>query len=205
MAEIPQYTYAQSEHYEFPRTPSQQADEELRLYPKPRDFRKSLVMLKELYKETPCFSAMKRYAEFASVVKAPAEHEEYTSGFNRDFFSGALIAMHVNVAPTDDYTKWKVLTTDFLDGLDSAPNRETIIDSIQEWLKTWAGEGENSWQEFFDSQDKDYQDHALALCAHMFDGFTNNEERQQNFMLGYTLSSNLVWTAGMSAQIRPPV
>lgn len=98
-----------------------------------------------------------------------------------------------------------MLLTNFLYGLDDDPDKETKIDSIKEWLTTWAGDGEDNWSQFLDEQSPEYQEKALALGAKLFEGREGAEERELDFIVGYTMASNLLWKAGLYTNTPNPV
>lgn len=198
------YGYPEAEYLPSPRNPHEQADDELRTYDTPERMRANLVALKLGYEKTACMRAMGKYAQFAAVVRSP-ESGIGNRDFNPDFYSGTLMAVHINLAPASEGVRQKVLSTDFLSELDNHPQRHTVEQSIKEWFEKWSGDDEHSWIHFYDCQTEAYQERAHALAERLYEDRSDTNERQYDFMLGYTFASNLVWTCGMAYRSRAPI
>ena len=196
-----QYPYHPSEHYAFPHDPIEQAEEELRLYDTPYEFQESVEVLKSMYQWTACFKSLEQYAVYAADLRpTPPDEVAVRSGFNEEFFSGALMATHVNVAPAPLTTKRTILNIDFLAGIDQSPEKDAIEQSIKEWLDGWAGGETDNWAEFLAEQDVRYQAVATALAERMFEGRENALERELDFLVGFTFASNIVWQAARRSE-----
>jgi hypothetical protein len=208
------YPYPEAEHYEFPRDPYQQADDEMRLYPTSDEFRKNLVTLKRMYSKTPLMKSMEQYSRIASIVRIPEISGGGIGSFNFGFYSGALLSVHVNVAPAPRYLNSAVLSTNLLEGFDlEGPGAEQLIllrlGAIKDWFLEWAGqEGSDEdpgWSQFFDEQTLDYQERAYAMADLVYGEQKFSYEHQLDFLMGYTFASNMVWTVAAQHKIDPPV
>lgn len=194
------YPYHPSEQYEFPRNQIEQAEEELRIYDTPIEFRKNLLGLKRMYEWTACFQSLKQYAAYAADLRTVPEGAVIKSSFNGDFFSGELMAMHVNVAPAPLGTKRAILFNDFLSDLEGNPAKDTIEENIRDFIAEWAGGESNNWAEFLAEQDPRYQKAATMMAERMYDRCDGALERELDFLAGFTFASNLVWHAARSGE-----
>lgn len=186
-----QYPYPSQEHYEFPKTQTEQAREELRIYPEWSDFRANLLALMRMYEKTPCMKSMERYAILAEPLRTDSETNKKL--LNHDFYNGALLGVHVNLAPAPTHIKRKVLSTEFLADLDENPLEYEIAQSVTAHIEEWSGSKKNNWRAFLDEQDRGYRDAATELALKLYENVPDSEEQQLDFMVGFTFASNLVW------------
>lgn len=185
-----QYPYPNQEHYETPKNQIEQLQEEFRMYPVQDDVRSNLLGLREMYGNMPCMQAVERYATIAGTLRSDSDPR--VEVLNRDFYDGALLGVHVNVAPSPLDIKRKVLYTDVLQHLDENPKEEEIISNITTYMEQWAGGRKNSWRKFLDGLDMMYCDTATELAWVLYEGWDDSEERQLDFMAGFAFATSLV-------------
>lgn len=186
-----QYPYPPQEHYEVPRSRTEQAEEELRLYPEASEFAIGLRGLRRMYEGMPCMQAIERYALIAGSLRE--DSSETVEVLNRDFYNGALMGIHVNLAPASLDIKRKVLQTHLLENLDDNPMKNEIVRNIALHIEEWASSKKNNWRTFLDTQDRAYRDIATELSLKLYEDTEDAEERQLDFIVGFTYATNLVW------------
>jgi len=200
--------YPAAEHYVFPRNAVEQARDELRLFPDGKSFRRSIVGLRHMYGATAFVSSMQRYASYAAVLKGE-DGDGYNDQYrmNYDFYSGALVAAHVNIAPLPSETKRAVLSFNPLAHIDELPNGPEIEENIRNCLVDWTGgeDEEQTWYTFMSNQAEDYQEVATQMAARLLEGRLNAHEREVDFMSGFAFCSNLIWQTYHRANFGPPV
>lgn len=198
------YLYPKAEHYESPASPHEQVDEELRVYETPAQLRVEVAALRLSYQKTAFMQSVKELSMCAAAVRSP-ESSVSSKNFNGDFFSGALVALHVNIAPASEELQSYVLRARFTPDTSNDADEDLVALQLTEVLEEWAADGERSWSAFYESQSKDYQKRAMALSQRMYADKEDFVERELDFIMGYTFASNMVWTIGLSHRSKNPV
>lgn len=146
--------------------------------------------------------AMRRYAEFASVLQ-----HRTRSRLNFDFYSGTLVAVHAHTAPYSSSRRALILGKNFLRGFEENPNRELIEMNIMNFLDTWSGKGKDNWNGFLAGHSEAYQNAVIKLAEKTFEGKKEAFERELDFVIGFTFAANLVeqLVENEHYQFAPPV
>lgn len=185
--------YPNREHYSFPRNAIEQAREELKLYPEPPAFRRNIFGLQKMYARTACLGSMQKYAEFATGLHLSETGDDKSQHLiNADFFSGTIAAVHINVAPRPLHIRRQVLQQNFLLGLDENASNDSIAENITEHMQEWSGGEEDNWHIFLEQQGNEFADIAMEVAAKPFEDKLKSEERELDFLIGFTYATNLV-------------
>jgi|GEM_PF-2396200 len=182
------FPYRAKEHYEFPTTPAQQIQEELRLYPNRLETIRMMIGLREMYKNLPFMNSIRQYAQFA-VQRDEAGNVATKSGMNDDFYAGALLAVHANAAVMPTLQRRGVLNHDFLEHVATNPAKSDIETGITAWLDDWLGIEENNWAEYMIEQDEAYQRAAAAVAGRLYKSI---DDAQLNFMGGVAFGTCMI-------------
>lgn len=184
------FPYPKQEHYVFPCNQLEQVQDELRLYPTGDEFREFAIGLQRLYSTTTFMQTIREYAKLAGKFRVPDIDGGSPGNFNFGFYDGALLALHMNVAPAEKRVKRFVFDELSYPEESQFSDLEEVIDR----MNLWSGEGEESWSAFFDAQTDEYQASIFNIVERIYDNRNDPTERSYDFILGYTLSSNFVWS-----------
>ena len=195
-----QYSYPEREHYQFPKNIIEQAREELRFYGEPVEFQKNLVALKRMYAKTPFMKSMEIYATIAASLQTNQIKEATKQRPNVDFFGGALMGAHINLAPAPTHIKQYVLRQSFIADLHGDTEHSSVLGEVSDRMAEWAGGEENNWHEFLADQPVDFQDAVVELATTLYADRDDSEDRQLDFMVGFTFATNFVWLASKEAE-----
>ncbi len=193
-----QLPYPEREHYTFPRNHIEQAQEELRTYAEPDEFRKHLVSVKRQYYGTPFVQTIERYSRYAAVLHTDQPELDTSRALNSDFFSGAVMAVHIHTAPAPTNTLRFILGNRFLSSFDSDANNAVFEADVREWMLFWANDETDNWATFLEQQDPRFQSIAMELAEMTFRGRPNHLERELDYLIGFTFASNIIWQLNAS-------
>ncbi len=188
--------------YAFPSNAVEQAHDELRQHPDPVEFRLNLDGLTIMYGKTACMASMERYAVFAGGLSTSQEEDTGQTTLNTDFYNGALMAVHVNVATASKHVRQIVLQQDFLTGLEQDASNDSIAENIKAHVTEWS-DGEDNWHAYLEQQDEAYIRVAVKLGAKLFENKDNLEEHLTTFLTGFSFATNLVHQAAKIASDTP--
>jgi hypothetical protein len=187
MEAIKTYPYPAQEHYEEPGDIAAQVREELRLYPTQEDMNTRLRMLHSYYDKTPYMQSLREMAECAVAIGS-FESATGPTDINTDFYDGMLMAVHASIVPEPKAMRFYLLRSYVMP---HSQDGRLDVDHTVESLQKWATDG---WKEFYDIQDKPYRTTMMDIATLTYDGQPNASDREFDFVLGYTLATNLAWT-----------
>lgn len=192
-----QYPYPEKEHYVLPRNLVEQTHDELRMYPAPADLRLCIEGLRKMYAKTPYMQSMKQYAALAGVLKSEQGPLDGEGKFNFDFYRGALLGLHMNLAPEPVHAKRRVLYSKEIlaEGIDESPVRDEIYAGLRESLEEWVSNKKDSWYSFLADQGDDYIEAAIGLAAALYDDREDSEEAQLDCVAGFAFATKMVQEA----------
>ena len=190
------YPYPEQEHYEEPKNPLQVIDEELRIYRDSEDFRRGVITIGRIYKDTDLMYCFKKYAYLMNVANISVGRGSSGSGIDADFYGGTILGMHSMLKPAPKPLRQRLLRTDTLEDYSPWSDPEdqdnaALGQAVTQLASFQAGE----WTELFELQPLEHQERITNMGIRLYQDVENGHERNkrwESFAAGYLFSSNLI-------------
>ncbi len=192
----PELPYRQDNHYVFPRTPFEVMDDHIALYPEGREFRASIIGLRNLYNDYPFMTLMREFSKFMKLARVEAgdggltpldksDHEMY-------FLSGSVMAIHTMTYGAPRLLKSRILNVNPLRDLHSMPDcpeKEQVIEQGVEQMGNWLAEKS---EVLFEAQTDEFKEKLLELSIYLCNDIEKPEGRDTMFISGFMFASELI-------------